>query len=243
MPPPSKPNQKTQKKPLPPIVDVEDKEEYTGDRPFCVYYCMCGQLALIIDCPIERLPQRPRDSSRVLDRRRRVFKAHFDPVHREEALIRWPDDAAVERQIRRRCKRCALPLFYQHPDELGRLDPAKPAFLLPDAVRETAGNSGQEGAAAAASAEAIVGRLNQDKKVMLTRRRRDMGKFSSVTVSTIEADQEEVEAREIADSYAANARIVEKQLLRKGVIRKRLVEERNQDAQAKRQARGTLIDY
>nr|VZH89174.1 unnamed protein product [Spirometra erinaceieuropaei] len=67
------------------------------------------------------------------------------------------------------------------------------------------------------------------------------GVDTAVTVSTIEDEEEEAEAKEIADSYAANARVIEAQMIRRGIIKRRLVDEANEQA-AKRRIRGTLIE-
>ena len=126
---------------------------------------------------------------------------------------------------RYKCHGCGLQLFYKH-------DPDSPViFVFKGAIRTTAAGISQKDIYSQVAQE-------QPKKRMVTKNFRTMGKNSCVTVSTVSDDEDELEDKEIAESYALNAQIINKQLGRRG--QKRGAEESVQTVQD--QKRGTLLD-
>ena len=132
------------------VSDAKDQQEYSEDKPLIVYYCLCGQMALILgeyiplcklyliftvrnqyrfylssvftyrsfslcypwssDCSLEKLPLRKRDGARVIDGSRHAHRLVCDP----EETIYIRRTGGVEKQYRKKCKKCNLLLYYQH---------------------------------------------------------------------------------------------------------------------------------
>lgn len=127
---------------------------------------------------------------------------------------------------RYKCKGCGLQLFYKH-------DPEKDViFVFQGAIRTANQGISQKDIYSQVAQEGLA------KKRMVTKNFRTMGKYSSVTVSTVSDDEDELEDKEIAENYALNAQIINKQLDRKG---KRLPGDPDAPA-TKKEKRGTLID-
>ncbi|XP_055330458.1 STING ER exit protein-like [Paramacrobiotus metropolitanus] len=201
--------------------DIQDQEEYEGDKPLNIYYCICGQMLCILDCPFEKLPLRSTDGSRVIDGAKHAYK--LTCIDGEVVYLRRPD--GIEKQYRKKCSTCGIWAFYEHKQ---RSSPV--VFVLPGALCK----SGSSNVSTKVAEEPV-------KKAFIRKTTTHMGRTSSVTVSTVEEDEDELEARDMADSYAANAKIIEKQLERKGVVNKRKALEEQMEAKKDRQ-RGTLLD-
>ncbi|KAF5390588.1 hypothetical protein D9757_002690 [Collybiopsis confluens] len=92
-----------------------------------VYYCICGEFILVIDCNLDELPTRHSDKASIIrcqdseSAPARVFKLNATPA--EPVLIER--NGRHERQFRFTCKRCNLPIAYQ-----STLPPAKSGPFL-----------------------------------------------------------------------------------------------------------------
>uniref|UniRef100_A0A1L8DHX6 STING ER exit protein n=1 Tax=Nyssomyia neivai TaxID=330878 RepID=A0A1L8DHX6_9DIPT len=213
--------------------DSKDQEEYNETKPLNIYYCLCGMMTLILDCNIEKLPLRQVDGARVIDG---AYHAHkITSIPDETTYIRRPK--GIEKQFRMKCKRCSLPLYYRHTTG------SNVTFIFRGALVSSRSTSDNQTSSTSFDVYKQVAQA-APQKIMVTKHTKNMGKFSSVTVSTIDEEEDEIEAREIADSYANNARIIEKQLQRKASKPNEGTQKGDSEAgpsQAKK-SRGTLID-
>merc|ERR1712210_141763 len=111
----------------------ETNSKEREEKPLQVYYCLCGQMAIVLDRSLESLPLRPCDGSRVLDPTKHTHK--ITPEYDEVVFIRRVGKG-IEKQHRYKCKGCNLQLFYKHDGESGV------AFVFKNAVVSSA--QGQE---------------------------------------------------------------------------------------------------
>uniref|UniRef100_T1GA73 STING ER exit protein n=1 Tax=Megaselia scalaris TaxID=36166 RepID=T1GA73_MEGSC len=172
--------------------DSKDQEEYNDDKPLNCYYCLCGKMALILDSDIEKLPMRPLDKARVIDGKRNAHKLTFDKG--QTFYIDHGDDK-IEKLHHLNCVSCNLPVFYRH-----QLD-SNITFIISGALVKNKNESGFE-KKEAISKEDSTNSSNQ--KVMVTKHTQNMGKFSSVTVSTIDEEEDEIEAVSISSYFLLN---------------------------------------
>lgn len=195
-----------------------DTRDAAANSDLRIYYCLCGQMALILDCRLDHLPLRSRDGARVLDSDKHAHRIKCGDTTESVWIKR---ETGVEKQIRSKCQSCNLPLFYRHDKSPNVL------FVMRGSVVTQVADSSRR-------------TPYDDQRALPIKRTKDMGKFSSTTVSTMDEEEDETEAREVADSYAENARIIEKQLMRKGLLQKRPPDLTTDEAES-RKKRGTLL--
>lgn len=87
----------------------------------------------------------------------------------------------IEKQYRRKCTSCGLLLYYRHQDN------DQITFIVDGALKSEGSDNFKNT------------RFAEPKKVMVTKHTKNMGKFSSVTVSTIDEEEEELEAVSVAN--------------------------------------------
>lgn len=102
--------------------DVKDQQEYNEENPLHIYYCLCGQMTLILgknhdfkhilsrfqhkkcfclsshylDSDIEKLPLREKDGARVIDATHHAHKITCEP----DETIYVRRDCGIEKQFR-----------------------------------------------------------------------------------------------------------------------------------------------
>merc|ERR1712223_80628 len=208
-------------------IAVEDsvKKGSKDDQALHLYYCLCGQMAVILDRLIEKLPLRDRDGARVIDGSKHTHK--ITPIFDETVYINRINKG-IEKQFRYKCKHCNLQQFYRHDRN------SNVTFIFKGAVV----SSSQKKSDKVIPLASTIANPQREAKSKTT----NLGKFSSVTVSTISDDEDELEEKEIADSYALNAKIIEKQLERKGMNKRKNLDEEDPQEESRKmnKPRGTL---
>jgi hypothetical protein len=159
------------------VVIEDDDQEECKERPLHIYYCLCGQMVLVLDCPLDKLPLRPTDSARVVDSSKNVNKLTCE----DEEIVYIRRENGIEKQYRKKCVKCGLSLFYQHKDFKSKSNQV--IFVMNGSVTKESKKS------------SVYSQISGDsKRVIKNIKREDRGKNSSVTVSTIDEEEEELEA-------------------------------------------------
>lgn len=209
------------------IVCTDHRADNRDITALTVYYCWCGQVGLILDCKIHKLPLRQRDGARVIDSKKHKFKLSCidasRPLREDEAVyVRWSDDE-IEKQYRLRCRKCNLICFYKHSIDSDiifivtksmNIRPRNPILAARLAPISSIKPNNQEPSSSRAACQPRRTESNYGNR------------FATVTVSTAEEEEAEAEAKEMANSYELNATIVQRELERqKEITKKRRVDD------------------
>lgn len=193
------------------IVCTDQKVDARDESALTVYYCWCGQIGLILDCKAHKLPLRPRDGARVIDSKKHNFKLSCidskRPLREEDAVyVKWSDDE-IEKQYRMKCKKCNLWCFYKHTPD------SSTVFVVNKAMNIRPRNP--------LLAAKIACGTRPSTSTNVRKTEVNSGRFASVTISTVEEEEAEAEAKEVANSFEVNATIVQRELERQRELTKR----------------------
>lgn len=138
------------------------------------------------------------------------------PLRDEDiSYIKWSDEE-IEKQYRLKCKKCNLWAFYKHaPDsdvvfvvnKAMNIRPRNPLLAAKMVAGAAPLKKGPPQATTGSTSGARRTETNQNLR------------FASVTVSTMEEEEAETEAKEIANSYELNATLVKRELERQEELR------------------------
>lgn len=146
------------------------------------------------DTPLEKLPLRPRDNSRVIDPSKHVHKI----TSQECDVVYVKREKGVERQYRKKCIKCGLPVYYQFEQAKiaanERVNSAKAAtsastnvvkYIIAKALTKDSRSSN------------IYDQITIEptsNRVIKNIKREEKGKNASVTISTIEEEEADLES-------------------------------------------------
>lgn len=125
---------------------------------------------------------RKKDGARVIDSAHRAQKITCE----QDETIYVRRDVGFEKQYRYKCKTCSLPLFYRHTPD------SKVTFVLKNALVQSKNENPL--LSIGDVCKQILSTTQQPRKVLVTKHTKNMGKFSSVTVSTVDEEEDEIEA-------------------------------------------------
>lgn len=136
-------------------------------------------LLLLKDTPLEKLPLRPLDLSRVIDPSKHVHKI----TSQDCDVVYVKREKGVERQYRKRCIKCGLPVYYQFEQKLDIKAPSVVKFIISKALTSDSRSSN------------IYDQITlEPNKVVKNIKREEKGKNASVTISTIEEEEADLES-------------------------------------------------
>ncbi|ORX93073.1 hypothetical protein K493DRAFT_176342, partial [Basidiobolus meristosporus CBS 931.73] len=99
------------------------------NQPLKVYYCLCGEYILIIDCVLDSLPRRKTDHAIILPRGQRHYKVNVK--RGETVMLKRPN--GYEKQYRLLCPRCQVIVAYEaNPNPSGEY-----TYILDGAISAT----------------------------------------------------------------------------------------------------------